>query len=81
MSETSAVEFTEDRIPAEGIGESADELVELFGGEMQAVRESARDFVLPLRRGVAVAFGFASVILFLVASSRAVAAFDVVIPK
>lgn len=53
MSEQRPVEFTEDRIPAEGLGESADALVELFGGEVKAARENGRDFLLPLRRGVA----------------------------
>ena len=36
---------------------SVDELVELYGGEMQASRESERQFILPLRRGVAVSGG------------------------
>ena len=34
-----------------------DELVELYGGEMQASRDRERQFILPLRRGVAVAGG------------------------
>lgn len=53
MSETKAVQFTEDRIPLEGIEESFEELVDLYGGEIKATRDHARDFVLPLRRGVA----------------------------
>jgi hypothetical protein len=50
-------EFTEDRVPSAGIGEAVDELVELYGGEMRASRDRERQFVLPLRRGVAVAGG------------------------
>ncbi len=52
--EARAVEFTEDRVPFEGIEETIDELVELYGGAMTATRERARDFTLPLRRGVAI---------------------------
>ncbi|HEX9502333.1 MAG TPA: hypothetical protein VGA10_11835 [Thermoanaerobaculia bacterium] len=51
------IEFTEDRIPSQGLPESVDELVELYGGEMQASRDRERQFILPLRRGVAVAGG------------------------
>ncbi len=51
------VEFTEDRIPREGIEETISELVELFGGEMMNTRENERLFALPLRRGVAAAGG------------------------
>lgn len=52
---TEPVQFTEDRIPSNGIADSVDELVELFGGEMEASRADAREFTLPLRRGVATA--------------------------
>jgi hypothetical protein len=51
------VEFTEDRIPSDGIEETIDELVELFGGDMMTSRENERRFTLPLRRGVAAAGG------------------------
>ena len=51
--ETAAVELTEDRIPFEGIEEGIQELVEMYGGEVTAERERARDFRLPLRRGQA----------------------------
>ena len=51
------VEFTEDRIPREGLSETVEELVELFGGEMQASQDGERRFILPLRRGVPVAGG------------------------
>lgn len=59
MTETDSrpVEFTEDRIPIEGIEETISELIELYGGELTASREKQRQFTLPLRRGVAVAGG------------------------
>ena len=47
------VSFTEDRVPFEGIEEAIEELVDLYGGEITASRERERDFILPLRRGVA----------------------------
>lgn len=53
MTETQAVELTEDGVPFDGIEEAIGELVELYGGELTASREHARDFRLPLRRGVA----------------------------
>ena len=53
MTETPAVELTEDRVPFEGIEEAIGELVELYGGELTKSSERARDFTLPLRRGVA----------------------------
>jgi hypothetical protein len=49
------MEFSEDRVPTTNIEESIAELVELYGGEMKNERENARDFVLPLRRGIATA--------------------------
>jgi hypothetical protein len=52
MSETPAVQFKEDRIPLDGIEEAVAELVDLYGGEMTQSRPDARDFVLPLRRGM-----------------------------
>lgn len=51
MTEPKPVELTEDRIPLEGIEESIAELVEMYGGEVTATRDRARDFTLPLRRG------------------------------
>jgi len=51
MTETKPVELTEDRIPFDGIEETIDELVEMYGGDVTARRELARDFTLPLRRG------------------------------
>jgi hypothetical protein len=45
------VELTEDRVPFAGIEESVAELVDLYGGEVTASRERAREFTLPLRRG------------------------------
>ena len=52
-----SVELTEDRVPIEGIEGSIEELVELYGGEVRAARDGARDITLPLRRGVATAGG------------------------
>ena len=51
------VTLTEDRIPREGIEETIAELVDLYGGGITAERDHARDFVLPLRRGVATSGG------------------------
>ena len=51
------VELMEDRIPSAGIDAAVDELVELYGGEMQSSSDRQRQFVLPLRRGVPVAGG------------------------
>lgn len=53
MTETAPVTFTEDRVPAAGIAEAIDELVELYGGEVTSSGGAERRFVLPLRRGVA----------------------------
>jgi hypothetical protein len=53
MTEQNAVAFTEDRVPFDGIEETIDELVELYGGDLTASRDRARDFTLPLRRGMA----------------------------
>ena len=49
------MEFTEDRVPTTDIETNIAELVELYGGEVKAERANARDFILPLRRGVATA--------------------------
>lgn len=49
----SAVSFTEDRIPLDGIEETIDELVDLYGGTIEATRQASREITLPLRRGVA----------------------------
>lgn len=57
MSETRAVELSEDRIPFAGIEEAIGELVELYGGSVTGTRERATTFILPLRRGVATAGG------------------------
>ena len=47
------VEFTEDRIPVDGIEQAITELVDLYGGEIKSSRLNEREFVLPLRRGIA----------------------------
>lgn len=57
MPDSKPVEFTEDRIPVDGIGETIAELVEMYGGEMKATGETRSEFVLPLRRGVAAGGG------------------------
>ncbi|HEX6087766.1 MAG TPA: hypothetical protein VF266_24760 [Thermoanaerobaculia bacterium] len=51
MTEPKPVELTEDRIPFEGIEETIEELVEMYGGDITVRREQSRDFILPLRRG------------------------------
>ncbi|HEX7807153.1 MAG TPA: hypothetical protein VF608_00440 [Thermoanaerobaculia bacterium] len=53
------VDLTEEGVPFEGIEESVAELVDLYGGEITAERDNARDFTLPLRRGVATSGGVA----------------------
>lgn len=53
MTEAVPVELTEDRVPFAGIEEGISELVEMYGGEVTAEREQAREFRLPLRRGMA----------------------------
>jgi hypothetical protein len=50
-------EFTEDRVPVEGIEETVEELVELYGGDMKSSAQRERRFILPLRRGVATGGG------------------------
>jgi hypothetical protein len=57
MTEQRPVEFTEDRIPTDGIEQTIEELVELYGGEIKESGARERRFVLPLRRGVAVSGG------------------------
>ena len=51
------VEFVEDGVPVAGIEETVDETIELYGGETTESTARERRFVLPLRRGVAVAGG------------------------
>ena len=59
MSDTASqpVQFTEDRIPRDGIEETVSELIDLYGGELTESRENDRRFTLPLRRGIAAAGG------------------------
>jgi len=59
MSDTATrpVQFTEDRIPPEGIEETISDLVELYGGEVTASAANERRMILPMRRGVAAAGG------------------------
>ena len=53
MSEQRPVDISEEGLPLDGIGSVVDEMVELYGGEVTASRETEREFTLPLRRGVA----------------------------
>ena len=53
MSENRPVELVEEHVPFAGIGEALAELIDLYGGEITATRDDAREFILPLRRGVA----------------------------
>jgi hypothetical protein len=59
MSDTASrpVQFTEDRIPREGIEETISDLVELYGGEVTASATNERRMILPMRRGIAAAGG------------------------
>jgi hypothetical protein len=53
MAEAATSEFVEDQVPFEGMEEAIEELVEIYGGEVTVSRQNAREFSLPLRRGVA----------------------------
>jgi hypothetical protein len=69
MTETGGrpVEFTEDRIPREGIEETISDLIDLYGAELTASRENERRFTLPLRRGIAAAGGIECTVSWTVA--------------
>lgn len=57
-NQNAPVELAEDRVPFAAIETTIAELVELYGGEMEsAAAPFARQFVLPLRRGMAAAGG------------------------
>jgi hypothetical protein len=47
------VEFAEDGVPTLSIAENASELIEMFGGSIDAVHPDSLEFRLPVRRGVA----------------------------
>jgi hypothetical protein len=51
------VRFLEGRIPLEGIEETAEAVIELYGGRVSDRRADGVTFVLPQRRGVAAAGG------------------------
>lgn len=46
------VTFTEDRVPIEGIAESAASLVEMYGGDVTSSDDRQLRFTLPVRRGI-----------------------------
>src|SRR6266540_2842973 len=79
--EDEMTEFTEDRIPLDGIEEAISELVDLYGGEVKASRLNEREFVLPLRRGVAVSGGIQCTISWTNETVRLVCDRDVDAPK
>jgi hypothetical protein len=58
MTDTPPVAFTEEKVPSAGIEESIEELVELYGGAMkESFATDRRQFILPLRRGLAAGGG------------------------
>jgi hypothetical protein len=59
MSESAAVEFTEDRVPLGGIEETIAEMVDLYGGSLTGQHPQSREFTLPLRRGAPAGGGVA----------------------
>ncbi|HEV8661477.1 MAG TPA: hypothetical protein VGS96_22995 [Thermoanaerobaculia bacterium] len=74
-------EFTEDRVPVDGIEEAISELVDLYGGEIKASRRNEREFILPLRRGVAASGGIQCTISWTNETVRLVCDRDVDAPK
>lgn len=81
MSETAAVQFTEDRVPVDGIEETFAELVDLYGGEVTASRLGERDFTLPMKRGMASGGGVECTISWADASVTLTCNRDVDAPK
>lgn len=57
MNDSQPVTFTEDRIPFADIEEAVEDLVELYGGEVTERQPAARQFILPLRRGISAGGG------------------------
>ena len=57
MTETNRIELIEDKIPLEGLRDTAVELVHMYGGEVDSESEREIAFTLPSRRGVAAAGG------------------------
>ena len=56
------VEFREEHVPLAGIERTVEEVLELYGSELSSVEAGKVHFVLPKRRGVAVAGGIDCVI-------------------
>jgi hypothetical protein len=64
------VEFKEDRIPSSDIEEAIEDLVELYGGEVQGRGAQERQFVLPMRRGVPTSGGVGCTISWIVGENN-----------
>jgi hypothetical protein len=47
------VEFIEDSVPLQGIEQTAEELIHMYGGVVRSAEDQRIDFDLPVRRGVA----------------------------
>lgn len=55
MTDPNRIELEEGRVPLEGIRETALDLIELFGGSVSSQSDQQIVFLLPARRGLAVA--------------------------
>jgi hypothetical protein len=53
MTDPNRIELEEDRVPLEGIRETATDLVELFGGSVSSQSDQEIVFALPAQRGFA----------------------------
>lgn len=52
-SEDRGIRYVEERVPLDGIAETAEEVITAYGGEITAQSDEGRTFSLPRRRGVA----------------------------
>lgn len=52
MNDAQPVTLREEDVPTDGIVESLEELVDLYGGTIEESTERRRRFILPLRRGI-----------------------------
>lgn len=55
MADPNRIELVEDRIPLEGLPETAADLVEMYGGRVDSANAQELSFTLPARRAMAVA--------------------------